>query len=99
MPSIAEVLDINLDMIPQMEVEALTILERVWEEFGRTMDSKQLERVIGGAMDECGAMGTRYPAVFLLRKGQLHRGQFRPQSQHLAATHQPVGFVVPKCSD
>jgi hypothetical protein len=61
--------------------DAVAILQQAWEERNRTTESIALVTVLSAAMDRCNRQGVTYPRVFLLRKGQLQRGEFQPRRE------------------
>ena len=56
---------------------ALEVLEHCWETAGRPEDEKELLPVLKRVLDCCVRQGVTYPRIFLKRKGELTRGEFK----------------------
>jgi hypothetical protein len=56
--------------------EAMSVGERIWRHRGTPRESVALADVLEEIMTTCQRSGLRYPAVLLLRKKQIQRGQF-----------------------
>jgi hypothetical protein len=76
--NIETVLDIDLQALTDNDAQAVAALDRLWAEHGRPTESKALIHVIGKTLDYAKLHGIHYPRIFLKRKGQLTRGEFKP---------------------
>jgi hypothetical protein len=60
---------------------ALEVLRQTWRGQDCPTEGKKLARTLGLAMDKCERRGLDWPKGFLMRKGQLERGEFQPRSE------------------
>jgi hypothetical protein len=75
----------NIEIILKLDLgklsdyaDALDSLRTAWLELHGPTDKAGLLKVLKRAMDSCNQKNIQYPRVFLLRKGQLARGEFQP---------------------
>lgn len=61
--------------------EALEVLQKTWEAQDKPKDPEKLIRVLSRTMDRCQREGILYPRIFLKRKGQLQRREFKPKEE------------------
>jgi hypothetical protein len=79
-PNITSVLNIDLQLLAEGDGPALVILETEWEAEGRSTQPEKLIRVLKKTIDCCKSRGIVYPRIFLRRKGELTRREFKPST-------------------
>ncbi len=60
---------------------AMELLESCWETAGRPEEAEKLLVVLKRVLDCCVREGIVYPRIFLRRKGELARGEFKPRTE------------------
>src|SRR6516165_7473511 len=78
--TVQTLLELKVDMMGDSG-EALGVLEQTWDEQNRPTEQPGLIRVLKLTLDRCNRRGIFYPRIFLRRKGELRRGEFRPQTE------------------
>lgn len=77
-------IELILDLKPALLTcydDAFAIFLEVWKEQKQPTEAPALVTVLAKTMDRCNKKGIIYPRVFLLRKGQLLRGEFKPRQE------------------
>jgi hypothetical protein len=77
--NIENLLELNLDLIRDEDHSAMEVLRTVWARSGCPTEAEQLILVLRATLDQCSRAGYSYPRIFLLRKGQLTRGEWKPR--------------------
>ena len=90
--NIESVLNIDLQLLGEGNGPALVILEAEWEAEGRSTQPEKLIRALKKTIDRCKSRGITYPRIFLRRKGELTRREFKPST---GFSDRPLGFVAP----
>jgi len=85
-------LDLDLKRLTLYD-EALAILENEYKLAGAPKDTAGLTAILARTLDRCDRCGIRWPRIFLARKGQLIRGEFRPRDP--SATSAGLKFTTP----
>ena len=93
--NIESVLNIDLQLLGEGNGPALVILEAAWEAEGRSTQPEKLIRVLKTTLDRCKLRGITYPRIFLRRKGELTRREFKPSTGFSGG---PLRFAAPKHS-
>jgi hypothetical protein len=93
METIELLLDLDKKFLSENN-EAMEILRREFYLENEPSGANGLVRVLKLAMDTCTRLGIRYPRVFLLRKGQLSRGEFQPRVLAISAASTARYFVA-----
>ncbi len=78
--TIEMLLDLRIDMMGEAEA-ALVVLREAWEERKRPTERQGLIEVLRMTLDRCKRRSVTYPRGFLMRKGQLQRGEFQPRQE------------------
>ena len=98
MNSIEVLLEIESRLIADYERHALDVLAQIWERQGRPTEKLKLISVLRQTLDQCDRYGYQYPAVLILRKGQLTRDEWQPrQIEPTRRTWTPPPGVCPRC--
>lgn len=92
--TIEDLLEIELKYIADNEHRALDMLARIWEKQGRPTERLKLIAVLRRTLDRCERLGYTYPKIFLLRKGELTRGEWQPRQSEPDAPDVAVNVKV-----
>jgi hypothetical protein len=79
--NIETLLDLNPGLLANADEAALWVLQTTWEQQNRPEEAQKLVRVLKLTMDSCQRQGIVYPRIFLRRKGELIRGEFKPKTE------------------
>ena len=92
--NIETLLKIDLQLLGEGNDRALEILQDSWVAEGQPTQPEKLIRVLKITLDSCKLRGITYPRIFLKRKGELTRGEFRPSAP--VALGAPIQFAAPQ---
>ncbi len=67
------------EYVADSEQRALELLAEIWERQGHPRERLKLIAVLRRTLDRCERLGYGYPKIFLLRKGELTRGEWQPR--------------------
>jgi hypothetical protein len=95
----------TIELILELDLHKLTdyagavdTLRTAWIELHRPTDKAGLLKVLKKTMDSCNKKNIHYPRVFLLRKGQLTRGEFKPFIERFAPPPTPAEIMAYRAS-
>jgi len=92
------ILGLREDLLASAEEAALLVLEECWRSERCPTAPPELLKVLKNTLDRCTAKGITYPRAFLLRKGQLARGDWKPaQAQPNGRAWTPPAGACQKC--
>ncbi len=77
--TIEDLLEIEPKYVADSEQRALELLAEIWERQGHPRERLKLIAVLRRTLDRCERLGYSYPKIFLLRKGELTRGEWQPR--------------------
>jgi hypothetical protein len=77
--NIEDLLEVKIKYVADNEQRALEVLAQIWKRQGRPTETLKLIAILRRTLDVCERNGYSYPKIFLLRKGELTRGEWQPR--------------------
>lgn len=89
--TLTRLLGIDRKMLPEDSERALYLAEAIWQRAGCPTEPGELAEALEEVLVRCVAEGVPYPAVLLLRKRQLQRGDWKARMAPAAGSGEQAG--------